>query len=63
MADNATTTSTVGASLSPDSASRIDFRREGSDTPRRIEKTAAESVGAVTAPSRAATVQSMEKAQ
>ena len=48
------TSSTVGASFSPDSASRVERTRDGSGTLRSTEKTAAESVGEQTAPSRAA---------
>ena len=48
------TTTTVGASLRPDSASRTPVRRLGSGTIRSTENTAAESVGEQTAPSRTA---------
>jgi len=45
---------TIGASLRPDSPSRTDRTRAGSGSPRSTENTAAESVGAVTAPMRTA---------
>ena len=45
------TTTTVGASLRPDSASSAPVRRRGSGSRRSTEKTAAASVGEVTAPS------------
>ena len=44
------TSTTVGASLSPDSASSAPVSRLGSGTTRSTEKTAAASVGEVTAP-------------
>ena len=46
----ATTISTVGASLSPDSASSVPSTDDLSGTLRRTENTAAASVGDVTAP-------------
>ncbi len=49
-----TTSTTVGASLSPDSASSEPVSRLGSGTTRSTEKTAAASVAEVTAPSRIA---------
>ena len=55
---SATTRMITGASLKPDSASRIPDRREGSGRRRSTEKTAAASVGASTAPSRVAMRQS-----
>ena len=48
------TSTTVGASLSPDSASSTPVRRLGRGTTRSTEKTAAASVGEQTAPSRMA---------
>ena len=50
----AITSSTVGASLRPDSASSAPRSRCGIGTLRSTEKTAAASVGEVTAPSRMA---------
>ena len=52
------TSRTVGASLSPDSASSAPVRRSGSGTRRSTENTAAASVGDVTAPSSTASCQS-----
>ena len=49
------TSTTVGASLRPDSASSDPISRLGSGTRRSTENTAAASVGEVTAPSRTAT--------
>jgi len=49
---NDATINTVGASLRPDSASSVARTLDGRGSPRRTEKTAAESVGAVIAPSR-----------
>ena len=51
------TRTTVGASLSPDSASSAPVRRRGSGTTRSTENTAAASVGEVTAPSSTASSQ------
>ena len=48
------TSTTVGASLSPDSASSAPVRRLGSGSARRTENTAAASVGEQMAPSRIA---------
>ena len=45
------TSTTVGASLRPDSASSAPVSRRGSGTTRSTENTAAASVGDVTAPS------------
>jgi hypothetical protein len=49
-AENASTRITAGASLKPDSASRVPLSRFGSPMPRSTEKTAAASVEATTAP-------------
>ena len=51
------TSTTVGASLSPDSASRAPVSFFGSGTTRSTENTAAASVGDVTAPSSRASSQ------
>ncbi len=56
-AARATTRITTGASLKPDSASSRPPRRGGSGTLRSTEKTAAESVGASTAPISSASCQ------
>ena len=52
------TSSTVGASLRPDSASSAPVTVRGSGTRRSTENTAAASVGEVTAPSSTASCQS-----
>ncbi|MGY2700827.1 hypothetical protein ACVW2K_000411 [Nocardioides sp. HB32] len=49
--DTSVTSTTVGASLRPDSASSVPVSRRGSGTTRSTENTAAASVGEVTAPS------------
>nr|BFF24728.1 hypothetical protein GCM10025732_26930 [Glycomyces mayteni] len=49
-AENARTRITAGASLNPDSASRVPLSRLGSPMPRSSENTAAASVDATTAP-------------
>ena len=51
------TSTTVGASLRPDSASSAPVSRLGSGTTRRTENTAAASVGEQIAPSRIASSQ------
>ena len=51
------TSTTVGASLRPDSASSTPWIRLGRGTTRSTENTAAASVGEVTAPSRTASSQ------
>lgn len=48
--ENATTRMTTGASLKPDSASRMPVTRAGRGIFRRTEKTAAASVDETTAP-------------
>ena len=53
------TSTTVGASLKPDSASRAPVIRRGSGTTRITENTAAASVGEVTAPRRTASSHGM----
>ena len=51
------TSTTVGASLRPDSASSVPVSRLGSGTTRSTENTAAASVGEQAAPSRIASSQ------
>ena len=51
------TSTTVGASLRPDSASSAPVSRRGNGTTRSTENTAAASVGDVTAPSSTASSQ------
>ena len=55
--ETSVTSTTVGASLRPDSASSTPWIRLGSGTTRSTENTAAASVGDVTAPSRIASSQ------
>ena len=52
--ETSVTSTTVGASLRPDSDSRAPVIRRGSGTTRSTENTAAASVGEQTAPSRIA---------
>ncbi len=49
--DTSVTSTTVGASFSPDSASRVPVSLRGNGTTRSTENTAAASVGEVSAPS------------